>query len=244
MSASPAKLFRCIAHRGASGSVMENSLAAFQRAIDLGASAIELDIYYHDGQLIVFHDEALDRCSDGEGRLLEKKWSELSALKLNNGEGIPLLQEVFRLIDGRVCLNIELKGSGAAEPLSRFCAEQVRQNWTWQNILFSSYDFEQLRLLKKILPLAQCAAIFDEIPTQGCLGYKDINLLGLHPSLECVNKALVKDAHERGLKVHVHTVNEYDDIAKMFALGVDGIFCNFPERCVSKFDQQQLLKFW
>ncbi|MEN8142989.1 MAG: glycerophosphodiester phosphodiesterase family protein, partial [Thermodesulfobacteriota bacterium] len=109
-----------IAHRGAMGYEPENTLASFRKALDLGADAIELDVYSLNDHLVIFHDDSLERTTNGQGFLLEQDFTRLRSLDAGNGEQIPTLSEVFVLIKGRVPLNIELKGPGTAGPVVEF----------------------------------------------------------------------------------------------------------------------------
>ena len=101
----------CIGHRGAKGYRPENTLSSVAKALEQGARYIEVDVYYVDRELLVFHDNRLERTTDGEGYLMEKTLATLRALDAGDGERIPTLLEVCQLVEGRACLNIELKGA-------------------------------------------------------------------------------------------------------------------------------------
>src|SRR5271156_4282030 len=115
-----------IAHRGASGTFPENTLAAFRAAIDAGADMCELDVHLtRDGVVVVIHDEEVDRTTDGKGRVAEMTLAEIKRLDAGarydrrfTGETIPTLEEVFDLVEGRCSLNIELKGAGVETKVS------------------------------------------------------------------------------------------------------------------------------
>ena len=107
-----------IAHRGASKLAPENTLKAMEIAIALGVGAIELDVQWADGELWVFHDRRLERCTDGHGVLTEQSRDYLASLDAGDGERIPTLWQVMSLIAGRCELHIELKGAHTAEPVA------------------------------------------------------------------------------------------------------------------------------
>ena len=107
-----------IAHRGASGLAPENTLKAMSLALDLGAKAIELDVQWADGELWVFHDRRLERCTNGQGVLTGQSREYLASLDAGDGERIPTLWQVMALVAGRCELHIELKGAHTAEPVA------------------------------------------------------------------------------------------------------------------------------
>ena len=108
-----------IAHRGASGYKPENTLASFQKAISLGVDMIELDVFaIRSGEVVVHHDKKVNRTTNGTGNISDYTWSELRLLDAGDGQRIPLLTEVLDLVNGRIPINIELKGHGIAEPVA------------------------------------------------------------------------------------------------------------------------------
>ena len=108
----------CIGHRGARGHAPENTLASVRKAIELGADWIEVDVYGVDGELVVFHDDRLERTTNGEGLLMGQSFDYLRSLDAGDGELIPTLAEVFDVAADRVGINVELKGPGTAEPVA------------------------------------------------------------------------------------------------------------------------------
>ena len=106
----------CIAHRGGPGP--ENSLEAINASLALGVDAIEIDVWYVGGELLITHDRRLGRQIPGQGALLDLSRDQLRALRLENGEAIPTLNDVLGTIGDRVLLNIEIKGPDCALPLA------------------------------------------------------------------------------------------------------------------------------
>ncbi len=107
-----------IGHRGAAGHAPENTLDSFRKAVELECDMTELDVHVcASGEVVVIHDETLDRTTDGKGQVSDHKLSELKQLDAGNGEEIPTLAEVLMLLKDKVMLNIELKGLGTAKPV-------------------------------------------------------------------------------------------------------------------------------
>ena len=118
--------FLCIGHRGAMGHAPENTLLSVTKALDLGVKWIEIDVYFIDKELVVIHDDRLERTTDGIGYVQEQSLDYLRSLDAGKGEKIPLLREIFDLIDGRAGINIELKGVNTAEPVVKLIRKYLK----------------------------------------------------------------------------------------------------------------------
>lgn len=224
------KEMRCIGHRGARGHAPENTLASFQKALDLGATWVELDVYHVDGRLMVFHDERLERTTNGEGRLQEQDFNYLRSLDAGNGEKIPTLTEVFELIGMRAGVNIELKGAGTARPVVRFISALRAKGRHDHQLLVSSFQRRELSEVQKRDSRIRLGIMIKGKPRDDIEFALGLGAYSVHPSRAHVNRAFVQDAHRSGLKVFVFTVNHSHDIRKMQALGVDGVFTDYPDR--------------
>ena len=218
--------FICFGHRGACGYEPENTLSSFEKAIALGCTWIELDVYYVGGELLVIHDDSLERTTSGKGNVMDSGLYYLRSLDAGNGQQIPTLQEVAELVDGRCGINIELKGPNTALPASIFATALCRGYWQKDQFLFSSFDHKELALTD---PTFRRGALFhkkaDYFERGQQLGAYSINL-----SRRLVNKNLVEESHKRNFKVFVYTVNEPKEISRMMKMGVDGVFCDYPDR--------------
>jgi glycerophosphoryl diester phosphodiesterase len=237
MASSEPSGFLCIAHRGAMGHAPQNTLAAVSKALELGAPWIEIDVYQVDGQLVVFHDDRLDDLTNGCGYITEQSFAYLRSLEvLNSGQGIPTLEEVYVLVDGQAGLNIELKGAGTAAPVCDFINKQLAANAkrTTEQFLISSFNHRELQQVRQLNPALRLGALHCSLPVDNARFAEQLGAYSLHSSLEFVDQELVDDAHQRGLKVYVYTVNHPDDIARMRQLGVDGVFTNYPERVLPR----------
>lgn len=221
-----------IGHRGAMGYAPENTLLSFEKAIDLGVDMVELDVYRcKSGELVVIHDRKVDRTTDGHGFVEEMTLKELKLLNAGQGENIPTLEEVLDRIKARVSINIELKGSGTAEPVYELLEKYIKsKDWTHNDFLISSFNHYELKRFNSLKPKIKIGALIEAIP----IGYAEfaqkVNAYSVNVSLEFINKEFIDDAHARKMKVFVWVVNDVKDIRRMKDLGVDGIFSNYPDR--------------
>jgi glycerophosphoryl diester phosphodiesterase len=223
--------FTVIAHRGARGHAPENTLAAFDKALELGAKWIELDVQWHDGQLWVFHDQRLERCTNGKGWLVDHKTAALRALDAGGGQRIPLLHEVLRHLRGRVCVNIELKtGEGTAAAVATALRAAFASGWKPEQFLVSSFHLPELREFKRRIPELPLGVLLCGVPLDLAAAASQLGAQVVSLDRDFADPTLVKDAQARGMKVFVFTVNEREDIARFRAAGIDGVFTDFPER--------------
>ena len=142
-----------IGHRGAKGHVAENTLASIQKAMELGADGVEIDVFRClSGEIVVFHDKTIDKLTNGTGYIEKKTLLELQQLKvLGSKYSIPTLEQVINTIGKNVFLNIELKGSNTAKGSLEMVQKYVKDNKINQsNILFSSFNWDELRELRKL----------------------------------------------------------------------------------------------
>jgi glycerophosphoryl diester phosphodiesterase len=231
--------FLGIAHRGASGRAPENTHAAFAAALELGAEAIELDCQLTaDGEVVVIHDETLERTTDGEGSVGDWTAAELAALDAGAwfaaefaGERIPRLADVLAQLRNRVTLDIEIKSArdlGVIEPkLAALIAAEQATEW----VVFSSFHSEAVRTMRALAPWARLGVLCDEDPrARGLALANEVNAEVLIPGRRWIDPRIVEEAHVRGFDVWVWTVNEPGEMRRLIALGVDGLFSDYPER--------------
>ena len=223
------KLF-CFGHRGACGCEPENTVRSVRRALELGADGVEVDVYLAGGELVVIHDETLERTTNGRGRVMDKSFAYLRSLDAGLGERIPTLAEIFSAVNRRGVINIELKGPCTAAPVAALIAEQVnRGGWSYDDFLVSSFDPPQLHETRQLLPEIRLGALTEKMPRGLAQFAQDLGAWSLHVSKRCVTPALVADAHQRGIKLFAFTINQPREINRMKVLGVDGVFSDFPE---------------
>ena len=219
-----------IGHRGAMGYVPENTLPSFAKAIEMGVDWIELDVYAVEGELVVIHDETLERTTNGMGQVMERPLDYLRSLDAGNGAKIPLLAEVFALVKQRVGINVELKGSNTAVSTVQFLETQLTAGWPLDKLLLSSFDHDQLLAAKSANANIPRAALYYDRPIDYAFVTQQLEAVAVNPWLGNVTAELVGQAHAHNLKVFVFTVNDPDDIARMRELRVDGVFTNYPDR--------------
>lgn len=218
--------FICIAHRGASGYAPENTLAAFELAIEMGCPWIELDVYALENELIVIHDDDLDRTTNGTGAVMKSSVAHIRSLDAGDGEKVPTLLEVIELVNHRAIINIELKGGGTAVPVTQLLNSLCEHNYSTDEFFISSFDHKELA---KMDAKYSRGALFDKrvsdcIERALALNAKSINL-----SARIVDVKTVSKAHENGLKVFVYTVDKHSQMLDLRAMGIDGVFTNYPD---------------
>jgi glycerophosphoryl diester phosphodiesterase len=221
--------FLCIGHRGASGYEPENTLRSIRRALELGVDGIEIDVYFVDGELVVFHDSKLDRTTNGRGYLRHKTFAQLRELDAGCGEQIPTLREVFLTVNRRAFLNIELKGRRTAAPVEALIREFIQdRGWSYEDFLVSSFQRRELRMIAD--PGIRIGLLLTRPSRLYSVSARRVRAWSVHSALRFVTARFVDDAHRRGYKVFVYTVNSPADVARMRKIGVDGIFTDFPDR--------------
>jgi glycerophosphoryl diester phosphodiesterase len=229
------KDFICLAHRGASGHEPENTLLAIEKAITLGAPWIEIDVYSVEDELVVIHDERLEATTNGAGIVTQQPLAYLRTLDAGKGQQIPLLREVFEVVRRRAGVNVELKGAGTAAPVVKLIHHYIADHgWHRGQILVSSFNHNELAEVRRIDPHLRLGALGYGFPPEHAKFAEDLGAVSVHTSLACVNQAFVDDAHRRGLKVFVYTVNHPDDLKRVKAMGVDGVFTDYPERVLAR----------
>ncbi|MFN2165068.1 MAG: glycerophosphodiester phosphodiesterase [Anaerolineae bacterium] len=238
------KALLCIGHRGACGHAPENTLASVRKALELGAPCLEIDVYHVDHRLVVFHDDRLERTTNGTGYLLEQRFDYLHTLDAGRGERIPTLEEVFETVDRRAGVNIEIKGPATARPVVGLLGELRRRGWPDELILVSSFDHRQLAEVRRLDPTIRIGALIVGLPVDDAAFAAALGAYSVHLSLEFIDRRFVADAHARGLQVFVFTVDHPEDIRKMAQLGVDGIFTDFPERVLGLYPQARFPLGW
>ncbi|MCC6765991.1 MAG: glycerophosphodiester phosphodiesterase [Deltaproteobacteria bacterium] len=231
--------FLAIAHRGASGRAPENTHAAFAAALALGAEAIELDCQLTaDGELVVIHDETLDRTTEGHGPVGDRTWDELARLDAGGwfdpcyaGERIPRLADVLVQLRDRVLLNVEIKSARDVGTIEAKLAALVAHADAAEWVVVSSFHWDALRNLRAAAPWARLGVLCDADPRRGGLALAaELRCEVVIPGRRWIDPGVVEEAHARGLDVWVWTVNEPGEMRRLLALGVDGLFSDWPER--------------
>lgn len=225
----------CIAHRGASGHEPENTLSSVEKAIELGADWIEIDVYAAEGELIIIHDERLRRTTNGTGYIRDKSLAYLLSLDAGKGQRIPTLREILDLADRRVGINVELKGPKTAALAGSLIEDYIRdRRWSYEQFIVSSFNRRRLGQVKKLNPRIRIGILVDRQSRNYMRFARRYDAYSVHIHVSLASARFIGHAHESGLKVFVYTVNSPDEIERLQALGVDGIFTDFPELVVRR----------
>ena len=226
-----------ISHRGASAHAPENTIAAFELAHEQGADAIELDVKLSaEGIPVVVHDETVDRTTDGSGTVAELDLASLQKLDAGGGQCIPNLAAVFTAVGRDLYINIELTNySTRNDDLVDKVVDVVKEYGLEERILFSSFFAKNLKRATELLPETPRGLL--ALPTilgifARCFGFRSDRYQAIHPSAKNVTERMVSQAHQRGQRVFVWTVNDADEMRKLAAWGVDGIITDNPKLAV------------
>ena len=227
--------FLAIGHRGAKGYVMENTIASIEYALNLGVNAIEIDVYRcASGEMIVFHDETLEKLSTRINRIEDLTLPEIRLVLLHGGHSIPTLEEVLLFVENRVVLNIELKGRNTALGTFKCIASSIEKgNLDKDNIIISSFHDEELRAYRSLDEDIKIGVLTRNDIEEDIVLAKELNAYSIHPYYEQLNELLIDRLHEMDFRVIPFTVNELVQIDQFVKYGVDGIFCDYPDRLLN-----------
>lgn len=221
-----------IGHRGAMGYETENTIASIEKAVALGAPMLEIDVFQiASGELVVFHDNELDRLSNTSGPITSFTWEALQEVVLEGGHSIPLLQTVLNQLAGRAALNIELKGPNTAAPVANLL-EVYLSNGTWkeEDLLISSFDWNLLLETRDFLPEISIGVLTEAHPLEAIPTAIELSAVSINPYYKDLDATIVAQIHAAGFKVYTWTVNAPEDLKNVKKLGVDAVFTNFPDR--------------
>lgn len=220
-----------IAHRGASADRPENTLPAYELAIEQQADMIEVDLHLtRDAHVVVTHDETLHHLG-GEGEIADATLAEVRALDAGAGERVPTLDELLGGFAGRIPLNLEIKrsGGGAYPGLEKRVWAAVVEREIESETLFSSFFDPVLAALRAVAPAARVALLVSPRYPQGWLARaRAVGAEAVNPAARLVDAELVETAHGEGLAVYAFTVDAPDEMERLLELGVDGLFTNVP----------------
>ena len=231
------------AHRGASDQAPENTLEAFDLAIQMGAHGVELDVHIcRDGELVVSHDESIERVSNGTGFLCDLTLKELKSLSFNRtkpeyqGTRIPTLKEVFELLRPTgLGINIELKNSLIESPeLERRVVEMTAREFSLDRVIFSSFNHYSMMRLKELDPSLSCGLLYEASLVSPWEYAGQLGMEALHPHYSQVITpgGFCESCHKAGIAVHTWTVNTKEEIRRVLKEGADILITNCPDVAV------------
>ncbi|ADQ13961.1 glycerophosphodiester phosphodiesterase [Halanaerobium hydrogeniformans] len=232
-----------IAHKGACGYYPENSLLAFERAVEMGCDAFEIDVQLSsDGKIVVFHDEELDNVSDGSGFLKDHTWAELKNLEITDNnedekygvQRILSLKELLKMMQKNdIILNLELKNDLIDYPgMEEKVCEMLKEYKMLDRVIVSSFNHYSLRKFSKICPEIDLGILYMTtlIKPENYVDSLDFKVRSLHPAAKTLDQEVVKGIKASGYEIYPYTVNEKEELKKMIELGVDGIITDYPDR--------------
>jgi glycerophosphoryl diester phosphodiesterase len=223
-----------IAHRGASAYRPENTLAAYELAVEQDADMIEIDLHLsQDAEIVIAHDAGLARIG-GQGEIGDAPLAEIRALDAGGGEPAPTLDEVLDGFGQRIAFNLEIKsepGRGPYPGLEAATLDAVRSRGLLERTLFSCFDDRVLETLRSLEPAARLAVLVSARQPERMLERAEaVAAEAVNPFLSLATGEFVAQAHDRGLKVYPYTADEPEWLERLLAAGVDGIFTNVPDR--------------
>ena len=221
-----------IAHRGAKAYEPENTLQAFQKALDLNSDGIELDVHLSsDEHIIVIHDETIDRTTNGKGLVNTFSLAELKSFLIDEKYQIPTLNEVFDLVDKKCLINIELKGLGTASKVVTLIEEYIaKKNWSYNHFIISSFDWNLLQETSNLNSKISIGILTEENLDTALAFAETIKAKAIHPAFQLLNKENVQEIQEKGFLVFPWTVNSEEDILKIKNYKVNGIISDNPDK--------------
>ncbi|MGN1399528.1 MAG: glycerophosphodiester phosphodiesterase [Erysipelotrichaceae bacterium] len=238
------------AHRGASGYCPENTMAAFKKAIELNSDGIELDVQLSkDGQVVVCHDEMIDRVSNGKGFIKDYSYQQLKQFNFNNKMDddypfcqIVLLEEVLQLLQPTdLMLNIELKTSVFHyDGIEQKVIDLVNKYQLQNRIIYSSFNHQSIVNILSINPKADCGFLHTDGIIDICQYANKYHVSNLHPAFYyLLDNEYVSNAREYDLKINSFTINEPQYIQAALALNINAIITNYPDLAIKIRNEKQ-----
>lgn len=220
-----------IGHRGAAGLKIENTISSFKEALKQKVDMIELDVHQcKSGHLVVFHDDSVERLTDGEGRIADLTLAQLHKLKVEKIEQIPTLDEVLQVIDRKCKIDIELKGPDTGQLVAILLKRYLKKGWLPQDFLVTSFSFYELHNFHEALPQVPIGIIFERLPIDYVLFAQQFGAQAIMMHYPLITPSLIEQAHIRNLRVYAWTVNKVYEAKNLIKLGVDGIATDYPNK--------------
>lgn len=218
-----------VAHRGASADRPENTLPAFELAIEQGADVIEVDVRATaDMQLVAMHDPEVDRTTNGSGAVRSLTLAEVQALDAGDGEPVPTIESVLNLAKGRIRVNLDLKDPEVAEPAVRM----VRDLGLEGAVTYISFLPEAWDILDRIAPDSSVVQLVDSASALAGIAMGELAHAGVRSGVGMphglVSSEIVDRMHRRGMGVFAWTVDDEAEMRRLISAGVNGIVTNRP----------------
>ncbi len=225
------------AHRGGASEAPENTMPAFAHAVSLGYRYLETDVHTtSDGVLVAFHDDRLDRVTDGRGRIADLSWSEVQRARVDGREPIPLLEDLLGAWP-EVRVNIDPKHDAAVEPL----VDVLRRTGAVDRVCIGAFSDRRLDRVRALVGPTLCTsmgprqvALLSALARRGAgrggrLAAPCAQVPPRAGKVAVVTPRFLEAAHRRGVQVHVWTVDDPVEMARLLDLGVDGLMTDRPQ---------------
>lgn len=228
------------AHRGASGHFPENTMIAFEKAVEMNCTGIETDVQMtKDGVLVLIHDEYVNRTTNGTGLVKDFNFNEIS--KLDAGSylkpdfsqcRIPTVEDLINLIkDKDIIINFEIKsGVIIYEHIEEKLIELIHKHKIENKVILSSFNHYSMVKCKEISKEIKTGLLYMAGLYEPEIYCQHVGADALHPFYMSINSEIVSAAHRRGVLVNPYTINDEKTMKTMLQLGVDGIITNFPDK--------------
>lgn len=241
---------RNFAHRGFSGQYPENTMIAFEKALEAGCEGIEMDVHLtKDNELVIIHDEKTDRTSNITGYVKDMTYEELSKADFSyiyrdkvGSCRIPTLKEYFDLVkDKDIITNIELK-TGIFEyiGIENAVYNMIKEYKLEDRILISSFNHNSVMRMKNIAPELKYGFLSETWILNTGEYLNTYNIEAYHPDFHMLTDTEVHDLREHNIKINTWTVNEPDDIQHMIDIRAEGIISNYPDRVKTLLEKNEL----
>lgn len=229
------------AHRGFSGKYPENTLLAFSKAIEAGCDGIEMDVQFtKDKELVVIHDEKVDRTCNGTGLVSEYTLEELKKLDASyiyrdqyEKNEIPTLREYFELVKPtNIVTNIELKtGINQYPGIEQAVADMIKEFGLEDRIIISSFNYYSVLRFKEIMPDMPCGFLEESWLLDFCAYTKKYGIEYIHPEYHMITEEFARESRESGVGLNTWTVNTREAMEDLARKGVRSIITNYPDLC-------------
>jgi len=230
---------RILGHRGASGTSPENTLLSFAKGLESGVDGFEFDVQLtRDKEVVICHDERVDRTSDGVGWVKDFTLNELKKLnfgvRFRKNAPIPTLAELLEMLKGRpLILNVEIKTGLIEYPgiVDKVADLLDRYRVTSQSII-SSFEHKTILEVIENYPHLKTGLLYDCGLISPWLYAQNLGASHLHPHYAFITPELVRESHLRGIGVHTWTVDEAWQMERVAISGADMVMTNYPERFI------------
>ncbi|MGM0438144.1 MAG: glycerophosphodiester phosphodiesterase [Bacillota bacterium] len=227
-----------LGHRGAPKLAIENSILAFKKAVEIGVDGVELDIHLtSDNQVVVIHDETIDRLTEGQGYIKDYKFEDLIKYYLKDNffdsVKIPSLNEVLLELKNCKLINIEIKNSGINYPnIENRVIEIIQNLHLEEKVVLSSFNHYSIKKIQKIAPQIKSGILYMANLFEPWEYAKKLNVKTIHPYYSLVDKKLINNCHENDFEVFVFGANTKEQIQNLIDLNVDGIITDYPKKAM------------